>query len=126
MPEQRGRQHGIERRAEALREEIGAIIEGELGDPRIGLATVSEVAMNPGGKSARVYVRVEGDEEEADATLEALNAAKKYVRSELTTRLGLRHCPELAFVIDRSESVGGRIDELLHRVEERKRKKGGR
>jgi ribosome-binding factor A len=126
MPEQRGRQHGIERRAEALREEIGAIIEGELGDPRIGLATVSEVAMNPGGKSARVYVRVEGDEDEADATLEGLNAAKKYVRSELTTRLGLRHCPELLFVIDRSESAGGRIDQLLHRVEERKRKKGER
>jgi ribosome-binding factor A len=125
MPEQRGRQYGIERRAEALREEIGAIIEGELGDPRIGLATVSEVAMNPGGKSARVYVRVD-DEDEADATLAGLNAAKKYVSSELTTRLGLRHCPELLFVIDRSESAGGRIDQLLHRVEERKRKKGER
>jgi ribosome-binding factor A len=110
------------RRTEALREEIGAIIEGELGDPRIGLATISEVAMNPGGKSARVYVRVVGSEEEAEQTKQGLDAAKGYIRSELTARLGLRHCPDLVFVIDRSEQYVGRIDELLNRVEDRKRR----
>lgn len=127
MPENRGRQHGIERRAEALRDEIGAILEGDLADPRIGLATVSEVVMNPGGKSARVYVQVEGasqDQEELEQTLAGLNAAKGFIRSQLTLRLGLRHCPELFFAIDRSGVIGGRIGELLGRVgkAERKRK----
>lgn len=123
MPENRGRQHGMERRAEALRDEIGTIIEGELADPRIGLATVSEVVMNPGGKSARVFVQVEGaTEEELEETLAGLNAAKGYIRSELTTKLGLRHCPELFFAIDRSDAIGGRITQLLGRVEKTQRK----
>ena len=123
MPENRGRQHGMERRAEALRDEIGVILEGELADPRIGLATVSEVVMNPGGKSARVYVQVEGaTEEELEQTLAGLNAAKGYIRGELTAQLGVRHCPELFFAIDRTNALGGRISELLGRVEQRKRK----
>ena len=61
MPE-RGRQHHWERVGEALKEEIGAIIEGELGDPRIALCTVSEISLAPDGKSARVFLQVEGDE----------------------------------------------------------------
>ena len=59
MPEHRARKHHQDRVAETLRDEIGAMIEGELSDPRIDLCHVSEVALNPGGKSARVYVVVD-------------------------------------------------------------------
>ena len=59
MPEHRGRKHHQDRVAETLREEIGAMIEGELSDPRIAFCYVTEVALNPGGKSARVYVGVD-------------------------------------------------------------------
>ena len=56
MPEHRARKHHQDRVAETLRLEIGAMIEGELSDPRIDFCYVTEVALNPGGKSARVYV----------------------------------------------------------------------
>ena len=59
MPEHRGRKHHQDRVAETLREEIGAMIEGELVDPRINLCYVSEVVLNPGGKSALVYVAID-------------------------------------------------------------------
>ena len=59
MPEHRGRKHHQDRVAETLREEIGAMIEGELSDPRISFCYVTEVVLNPGGKSARVYVAVD-------------------------------------------------------------------
>ena len=59
MPEHRGRKHHQDRVAETLREEIGVLIEGELVDPRINLCYVTEVALNPGGKSARVYVAID-------------------------------------------------------------------
>ena len=36
------------------------MIEGELSNPRIASCYVSEVALNPGGKSARVYVALDG------------------------------------------------------------------
>lgn len=124
MPEQRGKQHHRERVGEALKEEIGAIIEGELGDPRIGLCHVTEIVLSPDGKSARVFIGVQGDERETRQTLNAINAARGYIRRELLERLGVRHVPELTFVPDRSEEYGARIDELLGRINKRLKKQG--
>jgi ribosome-binding factor A len=121
MPEQRGRQHHLERVGEALKEEIGAIIEGDLGDPRIALCTVTEIALSPDGKSARVFLQVQGNERESRETLKAVNAAKGYIRHELLDRLGVRHVPELNFILDRSEEYGARIDEILGRIKKRRK-----
>jgi len=122
MVEPRAPKHQRERRVEALREEIDLILEGELGDPRIGLVAVSEVVFAPGSKTARVFVRVDGDDDEAEQTLNGLNAAKGFIRHQLAGRLGLHHAPELVFVIDRSEQYSSRIDELLGRTKKKKRK----
>lgn len=121
MPEPRAPKYQRERRVEAFREEIDLILEGELADPRIGLVAVSEVVLAPGGKMARVFVRVDGDDEEADQTLDGLNAAKGFIRRQLVERMGLRHAPELVFVIDRSEQYSSRIDELLGRVRKKRK-----
>ena len=118
--QRRGAQHHKERLAEALREEIGAIIEGELADPRIGLAHVTETHLAPDGKAATVLVAVaEGTEEEAEGTLSALNSAKGFIRRQLTERLGLRQAPEIHFQLDKSEQYESRIDELLKRIRKR-------
>ena len=122
MPERRGASHHRDRVVEALKDEVGAILEGELADKRIGLCYVTEVVLNPGGKSARIYVCVDGDEQEAEQTMEGLSAARAYIRNEVRDRLGKRHVPELSFHLDRSEEYGGRIEQLLNRVEKRARK----
>jgi ribosome-binding factor A len=122
MPENRSAEHHRERLIDALREEIGALIEGELSDPRIGLCYVTEIVLAPGGKAARVLVNVDGDDEEASRTLEGLSAARAYIRSEVRDRLGKQHVPELTFHLDRSEQVKERIDQLLGRVEKRRKK----
>ena len=109
-------QHRRERMADAVREEIGALIEGELGDPRIGLATVSEALLAPDGKSARIFVEVEGSEAEANETLQGLNAARGFIRHQLVERLGLRHAPEIFFHLDNSTLRQERIEQLLRRV----------
>jgi ribosome-binding factor A len=101
-PEHRARKHHQDRVAETLREEIGAMIEGELVDPRISFCYVTEVVLNPGGKSARVYVAVDTavpDIAKAETeTVAGLEAAKGYIRSEIKERMGKRHVPELAFL----------------------------
>jgi ribosome-binding factor A len=121
MPEHRGREHHRERLADAMREEIGVILEGELADPRIGLATVSEVQLAPDGKSARVLVSVPGDEKQAREAMRGLESARGFIRHELAERLRLRHPPELSFHLDRSEQYGSRIDQLLERVKKRRK-----
>jgi len=118
--ENRAQKHHRDRLGEALREEISELVEGELGDPRIGLVSVSEVHLAADGKSARVFVATAGDEEEAQQSLEGLNAARGYIRHQLTQRLALRQAPEIFFVLDRSEQYGERIEELLQRIEKRK------
>ena len=114
MPEHRARKHHQDRVAETLREEIGVLIEGELSDPRIDFCYVSEVALNPGGKSARVYVAIDSavkDVARAEAnTIAGLEAAKGYIRHELKERMGKRHVPELSFLADRSGRFQARID----------------
>jgi len=100
--EKRGAKYHRERLGEALREEIETIVEGELGDPRIGLASVSSVMLGSDSRSARIFVVVQGDDEEAERTLEGLTAAVGFIRREVAERLHLRRPPELYFQLDRS------------------------
>jgi ribosome-binding factor A len=121
--ERRGQKYHRDRLSEALREEIETILEGELGDPRIGLASVSEVQMADDARSARVLVEVAGDDAEAERTLEGLEAAKNFVRHALAERLHLRRPPELFFQVDRSHQLESRVEELLDRAKKRRKKK---
>jgi ribosome-binding factor A len=112
--------------AETLREEIGAMIEGELTDTRIDFCHVTEVVLNAGGKSAYVYVAVDSkaadiEKREAD-TVAGLEAAKGFIRFELKERMGVRHVPELSFLVDRSGRYQARIDELMTRSRRRQKK----
>jgi len=121
MPEQRARKYHQDRVAETLREEIGAMLEGELSDPRISFAYITQVLLNPGGKSALVYVAVDGGPEEEAQTIDGLMAARGYIRHELLERTGKRRVPDISFHIDRSEKMKARIDELLGRRRLRKK-----
>jgi ribosome-binding factor A len=122
MPEQRARQHHRDRVASTFQEEITAMLEGELSDPRIAPCYVTEVVLAPGGKSCRVFVAVHGDEQAEHATLDGLMAARGYIRTEIRDRMGVRHVPEISFAIDRSEKVGARMSELLGRIEKQRNK----
>jgi ribosome-binding factor A len=125
MPEHRGRKHHQDRVAETLRVEIGAMIEGELSDPRIAFCYVSEVVLNPGGKSAQVYVALDSgvaDIAKAEReTVAGLEAAKGFIRFELKERMGVRHIPDLTFIADRSGRFQARIDELMNRSRKRQK-----
>ncbi len=122
MPEQRARQYHRNRVASTFQEEITALLEGELSDPRIAPCYVTEVVLAPGGKSCRVFIAVNGNDQEEGDTLEGLMAARGFVRSVIRDRMGVRHVPELTFAIDRSERIGARMDELLGRMNKRREK----
>jgi ribosome-binding factor A len=119
--EKRGAKYHRERLGEALREEIETIVEGELGDPRIGLVSVTSVVLAEDSRSAQVFVTLDGDDAEADRSLEGLTAAVGFIRREVAENLHLRRPPELYFHLDRSDKYGARIDELLGRTKKRKK-----
>jgi ribosome-binding factor A len=117
--EKRGAKYHRERLGEALREEIETIVEGELADPRIGLASVIAVVMAEDSRSARVLVAVVGSDEECQQSLEGLAAATGFIRHEVADRLHLRRAPELFFQLDRSDKFQTRVDELLKRTKKK-------
>ena len=117
--EKRGAKYHRERLGEALREEIETIVEGELGDPRIGLASVTAVELAEDAKSARVMVAVEGSDQDAQRSIEGLSAAAGFIRHQIADRLKLRRAPELFFQLDRSEKDQARVEELLKRAKKR-------
>jgi ribosome-binding factor A len=109
--------HRHARVAGEIRQEISAMLAGELKDPRLtAFATVTEVRMTPDLKQAKVYVSVMGTEAEQKSTIKGLTAAAGFIRHELSERLQLRRATELMFVLDRSEEYAQRINELLQRA----------
>jgi len=107
-----------ERVNELLREEISAIVQRQMKDPRLGgLISITAVETSPDFQHARVFVSVLGTEEEHLSSLKTLNTASGFIRRELRTRLSsMRTVPELAFKIDTSIERGAQLTELLNQV----------
>jgi ribosome-binding factor A len=106
-----------ERIDQLLREEIGAIIVGDIADPRVGFATITSVETTPDLRHAKVWVSVIGQPSERDATMTALRHAVPFIRHELGRVLRLRRIPDLHLELDDTAERGTRILRLLSELE---------
>jgi ribosome-binding factor A len=120
--------HGImlpykrsQRVGDLLREEIADIIIYKLKDPRIGFVTVTGVDVTDDIKIAIAYISIL-KEEEKKTTLDILNSAKSFIRSELSKRLRMKFIPSIEFRLDSSVEYGSRIETLLNEI--RKKSEG--
>ena len=104
-----------QRVGDLLRREIADIIMRRVKDPRIGFVTVTGVDITDDLKIAKVFVSCLKDEEK-DTTLEILNAAKSFIRSEVARRIRIKVIPTLEFRVDESMGYGDRIDKLLREI----------
>jgi ribosome-binding factor A len=114
-------------RPERVGQEIQAAIadllaRGMLRDPRIGYITITGVKVSPDLRVARVYYSMIGTEQERADTHKGLEAAKGFVRREVTSVVNLRVSPEIFFTFDASLGEGDKIDRLLREVRD---KEGG-
>lgn len=101
---------------EQLRQEISVLVRDEVRDPRVGLATVTEVETSPELDHAKVYITSLGDDDEKDEILAGLRSAAPFIRGQLGRRLHMRRIPELHFEIDRVVEEATRIESLLRQV----------
>ena len=107
----------IDRIEEQFRIELSEIIEREIHDPRIGLATVTAVKVSPDLRHGRVFVTVLGDENQRKKTLEGLRSAASFVRRSLSKRLHhMKRIPELTFDYDEMIEKEMRIEALLDQI----------
>lgn len=107
-----------ERLNDLLRAEISVILQRQVKDPRLaGFLSITEVAVSPDLRYARVYVSIMGSESEKKETLSGLSAAAGFLRHELRQRLTLRRIPELDFHQDDSIERGAHLLDMLRRLE---------
>lgn len=102
---------------ELLRQEMSSILQRDVGDPRIGFATITDVQTSPDLRHAKVLVSVIGQPAERKETIAAVGHAMPFVRHELGKRLRLRRIPEFHVEADDSVERGTRILHLLDELE---------
>jgi ribosome-binding factor A len=96
--------------------EISDVLRG-MKDPRLGFATVTSVEVSGDMRHVKAFVSVFGTEEEKTQTLQALESAEGYVRTEIGRRISLRHTPEIIFRLDHSMEHGAKINRILKTIE---------
>lgn len=109
-----------ERVGQQIQEVVAEMLtRGDLHDPRIGYITITGVKMSPDLRVARIFYSTMADEEARKRTQEGLDAAKGFVRREVTSRLSLRNSPEMFFSYDPSVAEGDKIERLLRQVKDK-------
>lgn len=102
-----------QRVAEQIRAVVTAFLQEEARDPRIGLVTITSVAIGRDLQRAEVRFVVHGDDAVKTQTLEGLTHAVPAVRRRLGEALRLRLVPEVVFTPDRGLEHAARIEQLL-------------
>ncbi len=102
-----------QRLGDLVRAELSILVQREMRDPRVALATISGVEVTADLRYARVRVSALGDEPKRLEAVAALEHAKGFLRRELAHRLDLRLTPELRFELDRGAEHSQHISDLL-------------
>jgi len=103
--------------SDLLHREISKIISSDFSAPKYGMITVSGVNVSEDLTFARVYVTVLQDGKE-EHSVDALNNAATFFRTEMSKTLKLRVVPKMKFYFDESLKTGTRMDQLLDSVKD--------
>ncbi len=102
-----------DRVSDLLRAELSDLLLRAVHDPRVKLASVTQVEVAPDLRRALVKVSVLGDDTQRLEAIEGLRHARGFLRTELAHRLRLRVTPELVFELDRGAEHSQQISDLL-------------
>ena len=107
-----------ERVADYLKRELANLLQFELRDPRVGMVSITGIDVSRDLSHARVYCTVLGkdDGEQAKESIDALNKAAGFLRSQVSRDSKLRTVPQLRFYFDSSVGRGAYMEELIDRA----------
>ena len=111
-----------QRVSQEMQKEIALILQREIKDPRVGMATVSGIELSRDLAYAKVFVtflNVLTDNADPDTVkngIKALQDASGYIRTLLGKAMRLRIVTELTFAYDNSLIEGMRMSNLVTNV----------
>ncbi|MCI5938323.1 MAG: 30S ribosome-binding factor RbfA [Bacilli bacterium] len=103
-----------ERMEKILEREISNIIFQDIKDERIKFVTITNVNITNDLSIATVFYTVFGNENQINASIEALNEAKGFIRTILSKKLEVKKTPDLRFKYDESYEQGNKIEAILN------------
>lgn len=107
--------HRIDRINDEMRREMAAVLM-TVKDPRINgqLVSVTGCEVTADLKFAKIFYSVyPADDDNIKQAKSGFESSKGYIRREISSRLNLRHTPELNFIFDNSAVTGAKINKIL-------------
>ena len=101
-----------------LKQELANLIQFEVRDPRVGMVSITDIEVSRDLSHAKVFVTVLGKdtEEEALDSIEALNKAAGFLRSQIARSNNARTTPRLRFYFDSSVGRGQYLSSLIDKA----------
>lgn len=92
---------------------LSNILNKNIRDPRLKMATITSVKVSRDLKQARIYFTTSGGIQKKGDTIEGFNSAHGFIKRTLAHELDLKYMPHLKFFYDESIEYGAHIDELI-------------
>ncbi len=103
---------------------LADIIRNDLHDPRISpMCSIVKTELSNDLQYCKVYVTVLGTEEERKQTLLGLEAAKGFMKRQLSEYISVRKMPELTLIADDSIEYSIHISEILNKINSKEEEK---
>ena len=100
--------------AHQIQRALSELIRREVRDPRLGMVTLTEVQVSKDLSYAKIFYSVLGAERAVAQAI--LTDAADMLRGPLGRALGLRHSPELRFVVDELIEQGAKLSALINKA----------
>lgn len=98
---------------------MAGLLEGKIKDPRLGFVTITDTRVTGDLQHASIFYTVLGDEDQREATAQALESAKGVIRAAVGRDLGLRITPSVDFFSDALPESAKALESLLEEVHQR-------
>lgn len=108
----------MERVGDYLQRELAVLIQRELRDPRLGMVSITAVEVSRDLAHARVFFTLLGCDsaEDAKPSIDVLNRAGGYLRTQLAKDATMRTVPRLRFEFDTSVGRGRDLEALISKA----------
>ena len=106
-----------DRVAQTINRQLAVILRTQVKDPRVACLTITDVEVTKDLRQAKVFVTSMLDQtQDISDTMQALERANGFLRTNLAKQIDMRHCPTLVFAYDNSISEGARISALIDKA----------
>ena len=92
---------------------ITELLSTKIQDPRVEMATITNVKMTSDLRTAYLYITAFGEKKKKVKALEGFKASKGFIKKRIAPKLGLKYMPDIKFIYDDSFDKAAKMDQLI-------------